>query len=217
MPQTVAICRSWTLHNNVRYCFIATNGPVVLFDFKRVEHLSAHLPLISETRPAKMWNFLVAGDRSEDFAKDWAAELADLVRQHGGDNNRVAIDRVNPEGTYALIREGLELHNGEEIMELARVIKSAEEIKAMRCAVAACEAAIAVMQSKLAPGVSEQEMWSYLHAENIKRGGEWLETRLLTSGPRTNPWYQECSSRVVEDGDILAFDTGSNWCLWLLC
>ena len=197
----------WTLHNNVRYCFIATDGPVILFDFKRVEHLSQHLDLIDEVRPAQMWIYMAAGERVPQFADQWAAELADLVRQHGGGNRRLAVDRVNPEGLSALEQEGLSIENGEEVMELARVIKSDEEIKAMRCAVAACETSIQVMHSALKPGLSEQELWAHLHAENIKRGGEWLETRLLASGPRTNPWYQECSSRIIESGDLIAFDT----------
>ena len=42
---------------------------------------------------------------------------------------------------------------------------------------------------------------------NIRRGGEWIETRLLTSGPRTNPWFQECGPRIVQPNEILAFDT----------
>ena len=46
-----------------------------------------------------------------------------------------------------------------------------------------------------------------LHAENIRRGGEWIETRLLASGPHTNPWFQECGPRVVQNNDIVAFDT----------
>ena len=92
-------------------------------------------------------------------------------------------------------------------MELARVVKNPEEIKAMRCAMAAAETAMGVMHQHLEPGVTEQRLWSHLHAENIARGGEWIETRLLSSGPRTNPWYQECSSRVIEAGDLVAFDT----------
>ena len=64
-----------------------------------------------------------------------------------------------------------------------------------------------VLQDHLRPGMTEQELWAHLHAENIRRGGEWIETRLLSSGPRTNPWFQECSSRTIEDGDLVAFDT----------
>ena len=55
--------------------------------------------------------------------------------------------------------------------------------------------------------MTENDLWAILHAENIRRGGEWIETRLLASGPRTNPWFQECSARVIEAGDIVAFDT----------
>ena len=63
------------------------------------------------------------------------------------------------------------------------------------------------MQAALKPGISENELWAELHRGNIARGGEWIETRLLSSGPRTNPWFQECSSRRVEAGDLVAFDT----------
>ncbi|MED5365312.1 MAG: M24 family metallopeptidase, partial [Pseudomonadota bacterium] len=110
-------------------------------------------------------------------------------------------------GAAALGELELSLHNGEAVMELARVVKGAPEIAAMRCALAACEAAMAEMQAALAPGVTEIELWSHLHAGNIERGGEWIETRLLTSGARTNPWLQECGSRQIQAGDLVAFDT----------
>ncbi len=197
----------WTMHNAVRYCFIATDGPVVLFDFKRCEHLSAHLPLIDEVRTALSWIYFYAGDHVEEAATRWAEEIVDLVVRYGGDNRRLAVDQVGPEGLRALERLGVSVHNGQEVMELARLIKCPDEIRAMRCAIAACEEALRIMQAELRPGMTEQELWAILHAENIKRGGEWLETRLLASGPRTNPWYQECSSRVIQEGDLVAFDT----------
>jgi Xaa-Pro aminopeptidase len=57
------------------------------------------------------------------------------------------------------------------------------------------------------PGRTEQEIWAELHLENIRSGGEWIETRILAAGPRTNPWFQEASDYVCEKGDLLAFDT----------
>ncbi|TIW64079.1 MAG: aminopeptidase P family protein, partial [Mesorhizobium sp.] len=92
-------------------------------------------------------------------------------------------------------------------MESARLIKSPDEILAMRRSIVACEAAMGEMEHALKPGISENELWAELHRGNIARGGEWIETRLLSSGPRTNPWFQECSSRVIEAGDLVAFDT----------
>ena len=197
----------WILHNANRYAYIPTEGPVILFDYHGAEHLSDHLELISEIRTARAWYYLIAGDRYEEQARLWAAEIGDLVRQHGGGNRRLALDKCNPEGLLALQNEGLTVHNGEEIMELARAIKHPEEIVAMRRAIAACEKAIAAMRDHFVPGVTEQRLWSYLHAENIARGGEWIETRLLTAGPRTNPWFQECSSRPIQNGELMAFDT----------
>jgi Xaa-Pro aminopeptidase len=197
----------WCLHNPVRYAFVATAGPVIVFDFHGCAHLSAHLDLVDEVRPGRGWYFFKSGDRIAEHARSWAAEIADLVRAHGGGNRRLAIDHVNPEGVAALAAEGIAVHEGQEVMEVARAIKSDDEIRAMRCALATCEAAMRVMQDHLRPGITEQELWAHLHAENIKRGGEWIETRLLSSGPRTNPWFQECGSRPVEAGDLVALDT----------
>ncbi len=197
----------WVTHNATRYCFVAADGPVIQFEFSHGEHLNVHTQNIDEIRPAMSWAYLIAGDRYEEQAAKWAAEIADLVRQHGGGNMRLALDRCGYDGMRALEKEGVEIRNGEEVMELAREIKNDEEINAMRCAIHACEKAIGVMHAAMQPGQMEQELWSYLHAENIKRGGEWIETRLMSSGPRTNPWYQECSSRVIENGDLVAFDT----------
>jgi Xaa-Pro dipeptidase len=178
-----------------------------VFDFHGCAHMSAHLDLVDEIRPGRRWYFFKCGDRIEEHAAGWAAELADLVHSHGGGNRRLAIDNVNPEGAAALAALGVAVHEGQAVMELARAIKSGDEIKAMRCALATCEAAMQAMQRHLEPGITEQELWAHLHAENVRRGGEWIETRLLTSGPRTNPWFQECASRTIEDGDLVAFDT----------
>ena len=77
----------------------------------------------------------------------------------------------------------------------------------MRCAVHACEQSVREMEIATKPGMTEDEIWAVLHSENIKRGGEWIETRLLASGPRTYPWFQECGPRVLKNNEILAFDT----------
>jgi Xaa-Pro aminopeptidase len=63
------------------------------------------------------------------------------------------------------------------------------------------------MREAMRPGITENALWSELHRVNIRDGGEWIETRLLSSGPRTNPWFQESSMRVIEKGDMVSFDT----------
>lgn len=197
----------WILHNAARYCFVPTDGPVVMFEFHTAGHLSEPFGNIDEVRYAIPWYYFGAGPRYGEHVARWAAEIESLVGAHGGGNRRLASDRMNAEGVNALAEVGVSVHNGEEVMEHARVVKHPEEIKAMRCAIAAAESAMDVMHQNLSPGISEQRLWAHLHAESIARGGEWIETRLLSSGPRTNPWYQECSSREIRAGDLVAFDT----------
>jgi len=197
----------WVAHNPTRHCFVATEGPVVLFDYFSCEHLSDHSGVVDEVRPAVSWMYLYGGELADMRVRRWATGIAELVAAHGGGNRRLAVDHLDPEGVAELNRLGIAVHGGEEVMEQARLIKSPDEILAMRRAIVACEAAMAEMQDALQPGISENELWAELHRGNIARGGEWIETRLLSSGPRTNPWFQECSSRIVESGDLVAFDT----------
>lgn len=197
----------WVAHNPTRHCLVMADGPVVLFDYFSCEHLSDHTGVVDEVRPAVSFMYMYAGELVAQRVERWAAGIAEVARKHAGPKARLAADHLNPEGVAALERLGISVGNGEAVMESARLIKSPDEILAMRRAIVACEAAMAEMHAALIPGISENELWAELHRANIARGGEWIETRLLSSGPRTNPWFQECSARTVEAGDLVAFDT----------
>ncbi len=197
----------WTTHNPARACFVSAGGHVVLWDFHGCEHLCAHLPLINELRSGASFFYFETGDRTDQHARRFAGQIDELLRTHGGTNRRLAIDRIEVAGLRALDALGVEVCSGQEVTEHARAIKGPDEIKAMRCAVASCEASIDEMRKAMQAGATENDVWAALHAGNIRRGGEWIETRILNSGPRTNPWYQESGPRVLNEGDLLSFDT----------
>ena len=197
----------WTSHNAARYALVMTEGPVIIFEFDAHEFLSNHNPLITEVRPAITYLYFTAGEFSDKKAKLWADEIMDIVIEFGAGNKRLALDHCAPEGVHELQAHGLELVNGEAVMELARLVKSEEEMHAMRRSIFAAEKSMSVMREHFHPGISETRLWSYLHAEMLSRGGEWIETRLLAAGPRANPWYQECSSRPIQNGELMSFDT----------
>ncbi|MGO7534256.1 M24 family metallopeptidase [Rhizobium leguminosarum] len=196
----------WTMHNASRYALILADGPAILFEFEGAEHVNVGLPGIDEIRPAKSWIFFTSGNLIEPRLKAWTDEVADLVSRNGG-NKRVAVDRLEPAGAFELRERGFTLLDGQELAERARSIKSTEEIELMRWTIRVCEAGMARMYEVSEPGRTEREIWAELHFENARSGGEWLETKLLTAGPRTNPWYQECSDYVVKRGDMISFDT----------
>ncbi len=197
----------WNTHNPFRAVLLCADGYMVIFDYKNALFLADHNPLVRETRGGASMFYFAVGDRGEQAAAGFVDQIEDLLREHGGGNRRLGVDKIMLHGLRALEARGFTVEDGEELTEKARAVKGPDEILAMRCAVHSCEQSIAAMQAATEPGMTEDAIWAVLHAENIKRGGEWIETRLLATGPRTNPWFQECGPRKLQNNEILAFDT----------
>jgi len=202
----------WNAHNPFRAVLICADGHMVICDYKNGMFLSEFNPLVREQRTGADLFYFDRGDRVDVAAARLADQIGALIAAHGGGNRRLAVDKIMFHGYRALEAAGFEIFEGEELTEKARSVKGPDEILAMRCASHACEVACARMEqfarTEVPKGnVSEADIWAVLHAENVKRGGEWIETRLLTSGPRTNPWFQECGGRIVRNNEIVAFDT----------
>jgi Xaa-Pro aminopeptidase len=197
----------WTTHAPGRYAFVATDGPVILFEFSATRHVTDGSPIVDEVRPCTPWIYFLAGSRTEEKAHLWADEIESLLRRYGGNNRRLAVDRCDPLGAMRLVAHGVQLFDVQEAAEQARMVKSAEEIACLQSAMEVCDLAISRMRAALVPGITENQLWSLLHETNIAHGGEWIECRLLASGPRTNPWFQESGDRVIQPGDIVGFDT----------
>lgn len=197
----------WKAHSWGRYAFLPTRGGAVIFDAPGSLHQNTALETVSESRPSTGLGYIYGGEDLAGRTARWAGEISDLVNAHCGTDRRLALDRIDPLGAGALAHNRVEMVDASGIMERARVIKSGDEIACMREAITACEAGMRAMRDALTPGMTENELWSLLHQVNIARNGEWLETRCLASGPRTNPWLQECSDRLIQAGELVAFDT----------
>ena len=197
----------WCSHNEARYVYVPAEGPVVLFEYGGKTMLSEGLPGVERVRKTQSFFYFAAGDEFQERARRWALDMDSIIREHSGGNKRIAIDRIAPIGVQEMQRLGYEVHDGFEVMERAREIKSAGEIALMRRSIEVCESAVEQMRKAMKPGITENALWAELHHGNIAGGGEWIETRLLASGPRTNPWFRECSMRPIEKGDMVSFDT----------
>lgn len=202
----------WNSHNPFRACLVTADGWMVLWDYKQAPFLASHNPLVREIRSGASFFYNVCGEATAADAASFAGQVSEVMAPRAGTNRRLAVDKIMVHGLRALERAGFEVLEGEVVTERARAVKGPDEIAAMRCASHACEAAIHGMEAFARTeiprsGVTEDAVWAELHAGNIRRGGEWIETRLLASGPRTNPWFQECGPRVIQNNEIVAFDT----------
>jgi Xaa-Pro dipeptidase len=196
----------YNMHNLTRYCFVPVNGPTILYEYFNCEILSKHLNLIDEIRPAITWDYFSNGDQADNQLLKWINEVKDLSKNYFK-SKKIAIDVLNGPAVAALNKEGIEVVDAKLILEQARVIKSPDELICMKAAIEVAEKGVSKMRSDLKPGMTEDELWSILHKTNIENGGEWIECRILSSGERTNPWMQESSNKVIQQGEIVAFDT----------
>lgn len=194
------------LRNPARYLFLPVEGPVVLFEFEGCYHLAKGLETVDEIRPGITATSAAAGPRVYEKARAWAVQMDDLLRRYAG-GKRIGLERFNPAAAFALREMGYQIVDAQEPVERARALKNEEEIKAMIWSLRAVEEGVERMRESLRPGMTENELWAHLHKAIIEQDGEYIETRLLSSGPKTNPWFQEAGPRQIEPGDLVGLDT----------
>lgn len=192
--------------NTGRYLLL-TERDAILYEFTGAMHLADGLETLSEVRPAITASFVAAGPGIVERERLWARETAADLRALVGDKVTVGVERMNAGAASALAAEGFRLVDAQEPVEMARAIKSEEEIKCVRASLRATEAGVSALRAAIRPGLSENALWSVLHQAVIARDADYVETRLLNSGPRTNPWFQETGPRRIGENELIALDT----------
>lgn len=190
-----------------RYLLVFADGPVILFDYVGGEHLSAGLPTVHEVRIAHGLSHVSSNGFTSTECVAMAGEIATLVRQHCGEVATLAVDSFPFAAVDALRAEGFEITDADVLMSRTRRVKLPLEIAYMREAMHRTVGAVKQMQDALRPGMTENELWSHFVGGLIAGHGELVSTRLLESGPNTFPYFQECGTRVIEDGDLVCLDT----------
>jgi Xaa-Pro aminopeptidase len=203
--------------NPARYLFVPQSGPVVLYEFAGCAHLAEGLETIDEIRPAITASYAAAGTGIRAAERAWARQVAELVREQCGPRAAVGVERANAGAALALRDDGFHLADAQAPVERARAVKSTEELKCVRASVRATEVAVARLRAAMRPGLTENELWSVLHQGVIALGGDYVETRLLSSGTRTNPWFQETGERRLAENELVALDTDVVGCHGYYC
>lgn len=197
----------WTLHSVDRYVLVPVVGEPVLWEYAgSPPDLTSPYPGL-QIRTATSWSAFGSGAHGPDRAARFAAEVAGVLRDWGIQDDRIGIDRLDAYGFLALQEAGLHLVPAQLALEQARAVKGPEEIELIRRSLQVCDDAVTHLYENLRPGKTENEVWADFCGAAFAAGGEFVECRLLSSGPRTNPWFHEASDRPIERGDLVSFDT----------
>ena len=189
-----------------RFLLFSAEGSSVLWEFAGAEHLGAEAlaqGLVDEVRTAPGVTPL-SGPDYRDAVELFAGEIQSAV---GGEGDRLGVERCDHPITDALRCKGFTLSSATEVFVASRLMKTTAEVTMMREAMSRVEVGVEGLRTRLEPGATENEVWSELHRHLIATNGEYISTRLAQSGPRTFPYFQEASDRVVEAGDLFCLDT----------
>ncbi len=197
----------WTLHAIDRYLLVPVEGEPILWEsaLAPADLLSPYPPL--ETRTATNWSIFGSGEHAGPRAGLFAAEVAGVLQEWGVRDERIGVDRLDAYGFLALQACGVHLVPAQLPIEQARSVKGADELELIRRSLRVCDAAVTSLYEALKPGMTENEAWAQFVGHAFASGGEYVECRLLSSGPRTNPWFHEAGDRHIERGDLVSFDT----------
>jgi Xaa-Pro aminopeptidase len=186
---------------------VLTADRSILFEFTGCLHLGQGYETVDEVRPSKTASFVAAGPDIGSRERTWAREMADLIEELVGKGATLGLERMNAGVAIALKQQGLRVVDAQQPVEMARCIKSAEEMKCINASLRATEVGVGKLRDAIRPGLTENELWSVLHQSVIAQNGDYCETRLLSAGQRTNPWFQETASYVIGENELIALDT----------
>ncbi len=201
------------LRNSSRYIYVPAEGPVVLFEYPHSAHVSQMLDTIDEARTSKVVWSSVRGQRPRDGRTLRGRDRGPGANPRLGHQDASASTGASITWPSPSKRRGWRSVDCRQDMLHCRRIKTPEEIACLR-AEHGEQRGRGRRASRGDPAWRERERalrrrWC---GAVIARGGEMVETRLVSSGTRTNPWFNEASGRLVRPGELVAVDTDTIGC-----
>jgi Xaa-Pro aminopeptidase len=135
-----------------------------------------------------------------------AARIADILRERGLQHDPVGVDFIEIPVLKALEDEGLEIANGQALMQEARKLKSIDEIALLEAAAAMVDAAYDELYRAMTVGAKESEMVAIVNHVLYTLGSEEVECVNAISGERCSPHPHVFSDRIIRPGDMAYYD-----------
>jgi Xaa-Pro aminopeptidase len=199
---------NWKYNINIRYAVLPNGGEPVLFETagSDLECAKIDLPwMAGRVRPAFTWQW--AEGAVPYMAGRMAESVADVLKAHSVQNERIGIDNVDMPALEAFQKTGLNIVNGWPAISAARVVKTRDEIELLKQAASIGDAAMwKIKYEWLKPGVREREIEAKVHEFMLERGCEIMYDIIVASGGNTSPYRRWATDKIIRQGDLVIVD-----------
>jgi Xaa-Pro aminopeptidase len=199
---------TWAQDKLNRFCLLPRSDEPIMWDFgSAARHHELYNPWLGDGRSrAGISTLRGAMSPESGRAEDVARKIRVELEQRGLLSEPVGVDAVEPPVLFALQAEGIEVVDGQQLMQNARVIKTQDEITLLNTACMMVDAAYDELYRAMRPGMRENECVALVNRVLYEMGSEFVEGVNAISGERCNPHPHVYTDRVLRPGDPAYFD-----------
>ena len=198
----------WARDKLIRYCLLTGTGDPWVWDFgSAARHHKIYCPWLKEDH-VRAGNPGMRGAIGPQVGLFEAAakEIKDILVQEGVAGMPLGLDVCEPGFLFALEAEGLKVRDGQQMMLMAREVKSHDEITLLNTASAMVDGVYQDIASALKPGVKESQIVALAAKRLYEMGSDCVEAVNAIAGERCSPHPHNFTDRLIRPGDQAYFD-----------
>lgn len=199
---------TWGIDKLARFALLPQGDEPINWDFgSAARHHELYCPWLAGGRSRAGIStlrgaMLPESGRAEDVARKVRVEL----EERGLLGEPLGVDVVEPPVLFALQREGINVVDGQQLLQEARMIKTQDEITLIATACMMVDAAYEELYRIMRPGIKESECVAAAAKVLFELGSEHVEGINAISGERCSPHPHNYTDRVLRPGDPAYFD-----------
>ena len=199
---------TWAQDKLNRFCLLPQGDLPIMWDFgSAARHHQLYCPWLGEERSrAGISTMRGAMSPESGRAEAVAQKIRVELEERGLLGEPVGVDAIEPAVLFALQAEGIDVVDGQQLMQQARVIKTHDEITLLNTACMMVDAAYEQLYRAMAPGMRENECVGLVNKVLYDMGSEFVEGVNAISGERCSPHPHVYTDRAMRPGDPVYFD-----------
>jgi Xaa-Pro aminopeptidase len=196
---------TWAMDKLIRFCLLPQDDEPIMWDFgSAARHHKLYSPWLGEERSRAGISTLrgAVEGRAESVAEKIRVEL----EERGLLNEPVGVDVIELPVLKALQDAGVQVVDGQALMQDVRKIKTADEITLLNTACSMVDAAYDELYRAMKPGFRENDCVALVNKVLFELGSEHVEGVNAISGERCSPHPHVFTDRMLRPGDPAYFD-----------
>ncbi|HWD03421.1 MAG TPA: Xaa-Pro peptidase family protein [Amycolatopsis sp.] len=203
---------TWGIDKMVRFALLMRGAEPIVWDFgSAAKHHQLYNPWLTDEDGTSRSRAGISTLRGAIHpgagrAESVATKVAEELRARGLDKEPLGVDFIELPVHRALLDEGIDVQDGQQVFLEARRVKTRDEISLLTHACGLADMAYEELYRALKPGMKENETVGLVSKLLYDNGSEFVSGINAISGERCNPHPHLYSDRMMRPGDPAYFD-----------